>query len=157
MVHSWASSSHHVITAALSTLADVPTDVANGNSRQHIYAISKGSCVVPVIFLVPGYIWRDKRHATEETRQYRAAYLNLNWKPRSSGPAACLVCRARVFVIRVCWDLGFAIPRPSWLTKSCAPASYRHGRDEACTRPLLCGPGAKLPGSPSCGLSRYSH
>ena len=42
-------------------------------------------------------------------------------------------------------------------TKSCAPASYRHGRDGACTRLLLCGPEAELPGSLSHSLSRYSH
>ena len=37
---------------------------------------------------------------------------------------------------------------------SCAPASHRLGRDGACTRLLLCGPEAELPGILSHSLSQ---
>ena len=109
MVHSWASSSHHVITAALSTLADVPTDVANGNSRQHIYAISKGSCVVPVIFLVSGYIWRDRRNAIQEHARAPSCLLFQSALETPFLRACCVPCLC--FVLCVCYSglLGVGI------------------------------------------------
>ena len=75
---------------------------------------------------------------------------------RESGPSEALPgCRCELAVQSSLRGRG-SVPLAHY---SCAPASYRHGRDQdgACTRLLLCGPEAELPGSLPHSLSRYSH